>query len=235
MVEASAERGHAFIDVVGFSLGTRVVFHAISESLAPRLVRNVVLCGGAFPARRSWWNVAARISGQITNFSSRHDSHLRLYESYLVGGRSIGRPGEAPGVVSAGIHTRLRVVVNIDVSDTVAGHVAYYRVLDKLIDAAEPPTVSESPLWDWRDEFRWSPPIEPHKDPASARGAQTEIVQRALTAPIDGGPALLDRDDIDGIPGPRTEAALEAFQRRNGLDPIGKVGPKTWAALVGSV
>jgi peptidoglycan hydrolase-like protein with peptidoglycan-binding domain len=36
---------------------------------------------------------------------------------------------------------------------------------------------------------------------------------------------------IDGSMGPKTKKAIEEFQSRNGLNPDGKVGPKTWAKL----
>jgi peptidoglycan hydrolase-like protein with peptidoglycan-binding domain len=36
---------------------------------------------------------------------------------------------------------------------------------------------------------------------------------------------------IDGKIGPKSTAAIESFQRDNGLTADGKVGPKTWAAL----
>lgn len=55
---------------------------------------------------------------------------------------------------------------------------------------------------------------------------QVRIIQRALQATgYDPGP-------IDGIYGPRTTAAVRAFQRDHGLRVDGVVGPQTWRALV---
>ncbi len=51
------------------------------------------------------------------------------------------------------------------------------------------------------------------------------VVQRALTvAGFAPGP-------IDGQWGPRTERAVRAFQRAQGLEPTGVVGQRTWDAL----
>lgn len=36
---------------------------------------------------------------------------------------------------------------------------------------------------------------------------------------------------VDGKSGPQTKKAIEDFQKANGLDVDGKVGPKTWAVL----
>ncbi len=42
---------------------------------------------------------------------------------------------------------------------------------------------------------------------------------------------LLGFDEIDGVFGPTTTAAVKSFQQGEGLAPDGIVGPLTWAAL----
>jgi len=37
--------------------------------------------------------------------------------------------------------------------------------------------------------------------------------------------------EVDGKLGPMSEKAIKDFQSANGLEPDGKVGPKTWAAM----
>jgi peptidoglycan hydrolase-like protein with peptidoglycan-binding domain len=55
--------------------------------------------------------------------------------------------------------------------------------------------------------------------------ARVREIQRALVAAgFDPGPA-------DGRLGPRTKVAIHDFQQANGLEPDGKVGPKTWSKL----
>jgi len=62
-----------------------------------------------------------------------------------------------------------------------------------------------------------------------SRGLCVEWLQRALHAlGFDPGP-------IDGIFGPRTEAAVIEFQRTMGIQVDGIVGPQTWAALVNAL
>jgi cell wall-associated NlpC family hydrolase len=58
-------------------------------------------------------------------------------------------------------------------------------------------------------------------------GADVTAVQAALAAKGYSPGA------VDGVYGPNTEAAVKAFQSKNGLEVDGIVGPKTWAALVG--
>ena len=59
------------------------------------------------------------------------------------------------------------------------------------------------------------------------RGEAVSDVQHRLTAILPGAPV-----DADGIFGPATRAALEAFQRLRGLRVDGVCGPQTWNTLV---
>ena len=57
-------------------------------------------------------------------------------------------------------------------------------------------------------------------------GSEVRRVQRILVMV-----KLLDWDEIDGIFGPKTKGAVEAFQESNGLVKDGIVGPATWGAM----
>jgi len=58
-------------------------------------------------------------------------------------------------------------------------------------------------------------------------GSDVEFVQKRLNAKADAGL------DADGAYGPKTEAAVKAYQKAHDLDTDGVVGPKTWASLAG--
>jgi hypothetical protein len=87
------------------------------------------------------------------------------------------------------------------------------------------------------DPSWWTPTVRPAlaaaERPVLRRGSQGERVrflQRLLNdwLAIPPGRAPLA---LDGIFGPRTQAAVVAFQRRNGLPADGIVGSRTWNAL----
>jgi peptidoglycan hydrolase-like protein with peptidoglycan-binding domain len=61
-----------------------------------------------------------------------------------------------------------------------------------------------------------------------ARGAAVENVQRHLRA------SGFDPKHTNGVFDERTRGALEAFQRRSGLEATGRVDPKTWRHLKGA-
>lgn len=72
-----------------------------------------------------------------------------------------------------------------------------------------------------------SPPPTPSTlRQGSTRAAEVRTLQQALTSA--GFPV-----DVDGKFGPKTLAAVKAYQRSHGLTVDGVVGPKTWAALLG--
>lgn len=68
--------------------------------------------------------------------------------------------------------------------------------------------------------------VEPVVDhDAAAEKPGVRDIQQALKN------ANLYEGNIDGISGPKTREAIEAFQSKAGLNPDGKVGPKTWQKL----
>jgi peptidoglycan hydrolase-like protein with peptidoglycan-binding domain len=107
---------------------------------------------------------------------------------------------------------------------------------------ARPKGRKPDPIFDM-DEFRSSvaailsgtaappvliPPVEP-EGPGGTVGRPTirRGMMGELTKQIQGKVGIT----VDGRFGPKTEAAVRAFQRAHGLVPDGIVGPRTWLAL----
>ena len=63
------------------------------------------------------------------------------------------------------------------------------------------------------------------------RGESVRIIQRYLNVVAQGNPSI-PVIAVDGIFGPRTKAAVTAFQRSLGIEQNGAVGPAEWAELV---
>jgi peptidoglycan hydrolase-like protein with peptidoglycan-binding domain len=66
-------------------------------------------------------------------------------------------------------------------------------------------------------------PVGDEKRPTLRRGAEGKLVEE-IQAKVGV--------KVDGDFGPKTEAAVRAFQREAGLVPDGIVGPRTWASLM---
>ena len=67
---------------------------------------------------------------------------------------------------------------------------------------------------------------------SGSRGDNVRVVQEYLNTLARAYP--LPRVAVDGIYGPATENAVQAFQRLFGLTADGIVGPRTWERLVGT-
>lgn len=63
------------------------------------------------------------------------------------------------------------------------------------------------------------------------RGESVRIIQRYLNIVSQSNPSI-PKVSVDGIFGPRTKAAVTAFQRSLGIEQNGAVGPAEWAELV---
>lgn len=90
---------------------------------------------------------------------------------------------------------------------------------------------------DWASRMSYTTSIGGHRfySDDSAAGAAEKLANGSNVASVQQQLAQrgFDPGAIDGINGPRTTAAIKAFQTANGLDPDGVVGPLTRAALEG--
>jgi peptidoglycan hydrolase-like protein with peptidoglycan-binding domain len=78
---------------------------------------------------------------------------------------------------------------------------------------------------------RLIPAVEPPATPGAPSGRPT--LRRGMTGDLTRQVQAKVGATVDGNYGPRTEAAVRAFQRAHGLVADGIVGPKTWRTLDG--
>lgn len=69
------------------------------------------------------------------------------------------------------------------------------------------------------------PATDPKNRPTLRRGARGDLVKEIQTK------VGVAANNVDGVFGPATEAAVRRFQASRGMVPDGIVGPKTWAAF----
>jgi hypothetical protein len=133
-------------------------------------------------------------------------------------------------------HTRLRIVVR-DIDGKPLGGKKYHLTVkdevhegvlqeDGLLDEPIPADALDGELKLWAEEDfpehadTWTLKLG-HLDPVEdLKGVQARLNNLGY----DCGP-------VDGISGPRTQAAIKAFQKEHGLDVDGIPGPNTQAAL----
>jgi hypothetical protein len=117
------------INLIGFSLGARVIFYALLELAKRRafgIVQDVFLLGATFTAsQKIWMEARGVVAGRFVNGFARNDWVLNyLFRATTGGGTVAGlRPIEGiPGLE------------NVDVTDKIAGHMSYRVYMPVILD-----------------------------------------------------------------------------------------------------
>ena len=121
-------QGERPVTLVGYSLGAAAI-HACLQSLAERrafgLIDTVVIIGAPAPAASSHWRtIRTAVSGKIYNVYSENDMILGfVYRAYSL---SYGVAGLQPIKDVSGIE-------NLDLSETVSGHLRYPELTGEIL------------------------------------------------------------------------------------------------------
>ena len=118
------------ITLVGFSLGSRVIFYALLELAKKKafgIVQDVIIMGTTLTApTRSWIEARSVVAGRFVNAYAKSDWVLNyLFRATSGGLNTIAglRPVEGvPGLE------------NIDVTDKIAGHMSYRMFMPLILD-----------------------------------------------------------------------------------------------------
>ncbi|KAK3694641.1 hypothetical protein B0T22DRAFT_477379 [Podospora appendiculata] len=121
-------QGERPVTLIGYSLGARVVY-ACLRSLAARrafgLVDTVVFIGAPVPSNTHHWQVMRSVvSGKMFNVYSENDYLL----AFLYRATSIQL-----GVAGLQAIKDIEGVENVDLSESVSGHMRYPRIIDKIL------------------------------------------------------------------------------------------------------
>lgn len=118
------------ITLIGFSLGSRVIFYALCELVkkgAFGIVQDVILLGATVTAPlRTWLEVRSVVSGRFVNGYARNDWVLNYLFRATSGGLN----------TVAGLRPVLNVpgLENVDVTDKIAGHMSYRTFMPLILD-----------------------------------------------------------------------------------------------------
>lgn len=125
---ASKKLGNACVSLVGFSLGTRVIFYCLQRLIELNVkVHDVLLLGGAAPCDIKLWEDCRKVvGGRLINTYSKTDKILsRLY--------AISRLEKAIG----NYPIEVEGIENYDVTEEASGHLMYRECLDKVLEKVE--------------------------------------------------------------------------------------------------
>ncbi|RLL97193.1 hypothetical protein CFD26_102366 [Aspergillus turcosus] len=124
----SKVQGERPVTLIGYSLGSRVIF-ACLQTMAKRrafgLVESAILMGAPTPSdTEQWCRMRSVVSGRLVNVFSENDSVLALL--YRTSSLQLGVAGLQPveGVLG---------VENLDVSDLISGHLRYQFLIGRIL------------------------------------------------------------------------------------------------------
>ncbi|PWY89582.1 DUF726-domain-containing protein [Aspergillus sclerotioniger CBS 115572] len=124
----SKVQGERPVTLVGYSMGSRVIFSCL-QSLAKRgaygLVESAILMGSPTPSNAPHWRrLRSVVSGRLINVYSENDAVLALL--YRTSSLQLGVAGLQPVQGVTGVE-------NLDVSDTVSGHLRYQFLIGRIL------------------------------------------------------------------------------------------------------
>ena len=99
-----------------------------------------------------------------------------------------------------------------------------------VANSSETPNSSEIPVTEKETKISGLPTLCIGDDSQAVWAAQTLLIGYGLYC---GGKIKNGREEADGEFGEKTRQATVSFQSARGLDPDGKIGALTWAALIG--
>ena len=124
----SRTQGERPVTLIGYSLGARVIWSCLTtlaEKKAFGLVESAVLMGSPLPSDVATWRVMrTAVSGRLVNVYSENDYLLAFL--YRTSSLQLGVAGLMP---ISGLHD----VENVDVSETVSGHLRYRYLVGSIL------------------------------------------------------------------------------------------------------
>ncbi|CAM4676182.1 unnamed protein product [Leuciscus chuanchicus] len=137
----SRQQGKRPVNLIGFSLGARVIYFCLEELANDQgsegVVEDVVLLGAPVDgSEKAWKRLSRVVAGKIVNGYCRGDWLLGfLYRSSSV---QLSVAGLQP------ISSQDRKIINVDLSSVVKGHLDYMRQMDTILVAVGVPTREEA-------------------------------------------------------------------------------------------
>ena len=121
-------QGERPVTLIGYSLGARVIYaclHSLAARRAFGLIENVVLIGAPIPSDAKDWTVLRSVvSGRLINVYSENDYVLGFM--YRTSSIQLGVAGLQP-------ITDVKGIENVDVSETVSGHLRYRYLVGQIL------------------------------------------------------------------------------------------------------